>query len=372
MRKYHAVFLAVFLALFSQCAYAEYYNEGSDGFDESHPYIIDSISDLMTLRDRVNSGEEPEDAYYRLNMPRKTMNLAEHTGWVPIGTDDKPFTGHFDGSDHTIYLNITERDGDTASLFGTIKTVEGFAVKNLTVDSSGSYTINGRYTAGIAINLSGGSIENCHFAGNMEGYRYMINTYENLEAESGGMVAHMNSGTIKNCTVKKAAIKSHTYVFYTGSGYVPSYSGGIAARVYGGNIENCTLENSSISAYPEGNEYHSRGKDSLGYAGGIVGYGTMGANQVITDCTFSGTVYGTICAGGIVGYLNDGTIKNVQVLSGSDIKSDKTAGGIAGHLQGTVLTNSHVEASTITSNSGTAGGIAGNIATGAEVESCDI
>ena len=125
------------------CALADYYDEGNDGFSEANAYIIDSVGDLVTLRNRVNAGEEPENAYYKLNFANKTVNLAEYTAWEPIGTGNS-FKGHFDGNGHTVIMNITGRGGDTASLFGTIETSEGYAVKNLTVDASGSYSINVR------------------------------------------------------------------------------------------------------------------------------------------------------------------------------------------------------------------------------------
>ena len=78
-----------------------------------------------------------------MNFANKTVNLAEYTSWTPIGTGSS-FKGHFDSNGHTVFMNIIDRGGDTASLFGTIETAEGYAVKNLTVDASGSYSINGR------------------------------------------------------------------------------------------------------------------------------------------------------------------------------------------------------------------------------------
>ena len=142
---------------------ADYYNEGNNGFSEATAYILDSIGDITTMQYRVNSGIEPDNAYYRMDFANKTVNLAEYTSWTPIGTGNS-FTRHFDGNGHTIFMNITGRDGDTASLFGTIATESGCAVKNLNVDESGSYSINGRYAAGIANNLYSGTIENCTFS----------------------------------------------------------------------------------------------------------------------------------------------------------------------------------------------------------------
>lgn len=49
-------------------AWADYDNEGRDGFTEAGAYLIDSIDDLKLLRDRVNAGTEPENRYYRLRL----------------------------------------------------------------------------------------------------------------------------------------------------------------------------------------------------------------------------------------------------------------------------------------------------------------
>uniref|UniRef100_UPI003119865A hypothetical protein n=1 Tax=Mesomycoplasma ovipneumoniae TaxID=29562 RepID=UPI003119865A len=47
-----------------------------------------------------------------------------------------PFTGHFDGNNHTVKMNV-ERQGKTAALFGTIKTQNSnYTVKNITVNGT--------------------------------------------------------------------------------------------------------------------------------------------------------------------------------------------------------------------------------------------
>lgn len=45
---------------------AFYYDEGNDGDSEATAYVIDSLEDFITMRDRVNNGTENEGKYYRL------------------------------------------------------------------------------------------------------------------------------------------------------------------------------------------------------------------------------------------------------------------------------------------------------------------
>ena len=375
MKKLLCVMLSVVLVV--SCvpgSWADYYDEGNDGFSEANAYVLDSVGDLVTLRDRVNNGEEPENAYYKLNFANKTVNLAEYTSWEPIGTGNS-FMGHFDGNGHTIIMNITNRGGDTASLFGDIATAEGYAVKNLTVDASGSYSINGRYAAGIAQTLSNATIENCTFSGTLSGYyRSPYLNADGLWVAAGGIVRLLNSGTIRNCSIIRASIEGYTS-HGTWEGYADgtAYAGGIAARMYGGTIENCTIQNDSdVNASSIFTGSSSSVVTRPAYCGGIVGYGgTLDVSEGIKNCNVSGIVYSTEYAGGIIARLDNGTLENNTVTDAS-VGSVGISGGIGGYLQGTLLSNNHANAARITANTDAAGGIAGYLTAGAIAESNDV
>ncbi|MBR6900967.1 MAG: hypothetical protein IKN30_02760, partial [Synergistaceae bacterium] len=66
MKKFLCSVLVAVLALsLGTCAWsADYWDEhtGSEG----DPYVIDSNADLIAMRDRVSTGTEAADKYYRL------------------------------------------------------------------------------------------------------------------------------------------------------------------------------------------------------------------------------------------------------------------------------------------------------------------
>ncbi|MBQ7221136.1 MAG: hypothetical protein IJS28_09165 [Synergistaceae bacterium] len=230
MKKLLCIMLSCLVVLSCvPCSWADYDNEGRDGFTEAGAYLIDSIDDLKLLRDRVNAGTEPENRYYRLEID---MNLTQETSWEPIGYVN-PFKGHFDGNNHTIYVNISRfgsyRDYDTddwynhrAGIFGWVSS-SGYAVKNLKLNST---RMAATYVGGIAYGLRGGTIENCHVTGAL-GHLNDRGTASDSN-NAGGIVAEMYGGTVRNCT-------------FNGTAYAYAAAGGIAAEMYGGNIENCEV-----------------------------------------------------------------------------------------------------------------------------------
>ena len=309
--------LGVVLGLASGAG-AEYYDEGHSGI-EADPYVIDTNADLVTLRDRVNAGTEPGDMYYKLT---QNLNISQYTDWNPIGTDDYPSTGHFDGNSWSIHINI-----------------------------SGS--LNGRYTAGAANILNSGSIENCSFSGTLE-------SSASYASYAGGIVQKMTDGTIKNCTMS-GSVKSSTSYWIAGSTfyYEPAYSGGIVADMSGGSIEHCKAEGVEVYAIQR-----SRPDSKPSYAGGIVAYANISVSfGGINDCTFSGNV-NSYYSGGIVGYVSGGNLQNNHITGNTNgqasITSNYASGGIAGRIgDSTVLESCDVSSIVIVSGDTTAEGIGG-------------
>ena len=104
--KRYSCFVAVFIALLvmASCSLAGYYDEGYSGTEADH-FIIDSRTDFVEFRDRIN----------KLNTTSKTISLAkDYEKWTPIGTSYRPFTGHLDGNEHKI--TVWEEASRTAYL----------------------------------------------------------------------------------------------------------------------------------------------------------------------------------------------------------------------------------------------------------------
>ena len=147
MKKCIALFMAVCLLGVCPCAWADYWNEGHSG-TEADPYVIDTNADLEALRDRVNAGTESGDKYYKLT---QNLTLSQYTTWSPIGTTKNPFTGHFDGNNLAVQLNIVDKAYNaTSGLFGRVATADDtYAIKKLGVSGA----VKGRYSGGIILRL---------------------------------------------------------------------------------------------------------------------------------------------------------------------------------------------------------------------------
>ena len=340
MKKFLCVLLTALLTLsFASVVFAADYWVEHTGTEED-PYVIDSNADLIELRNRVNKGNESADKYYKLT---QNLTISSITDWIPIGTDVKPFKGHFDGNDKAIQVNITSSHGwiqsygysnnQRTGLFGTVSPTDGYAVKKLSV--SGAVTKG--YAGGIISKLDSGTVENCSFNGNLEG------------EDCGGIVCEMTNGTVKNCNFS-GTIKN-----------VSGYMGGIVGHLTGGSIENCT-SNATIE------EADSAGW-TVSYCGGIVGHATVATFSYIKDCTFSGSIKTstrnenyTDYAGGIAGYVIGGNVQN-NTVTASTITCDYLAGGIAGRIGDNVtLEDCNVgTGTTVTATYEAAGGIVGLI-----------
>ena len=318
------------MCLFTACAsgaWAAYYDEHSG--TEADPYIISSVEDITALSDRVNSGDEPGGAYYRLSSP---LTISGYETWNPIGSEPNAFTGHFDGGSNTITMSI-DNPAYRASVFGLIGTPSGYAVKNLKVAG----TIRGKFVGGIAAVIDYGtdaSIEGCEFSGTLES-EYQYNSSDSASdnhTSAGGIVEVIQSGTVKNCTVRNAAITANR-----ANAGVSAYAGGIAAAMGGGLVESCTVTGTKIESF---------GTDS--YSGGIVGSSNWGRIQA---CNFTGDVKGDGYAACIVGRMENGNLDvgDVNVASNTvraSVTSSDILGGwaaLVGYIMnsgGSILTNS--------------------------------
>lgn len=246
MKKF-TVFIFCIALLCSVCVhevFAEYYDEGNDGESWESAYIIDSVEDLKLMADRISNKEEGEK-YYKLNTD---IDLSSETDWDGAA----PFTGHFDGQNHTIKLN-SENNSLYAGIFHRIiSDNDSIAVRNLNVTG----IIKGNCAGTVVHYLDSGIVENCSFNGRIE--------YNSLSSSfgAGGIVAHMSGGTIRRCRVSADV-----------SGV--SYAGGIAGEYSGGRIENCVVEEKTNITADE--------------VGGIVGI--ISSGEAYASANFYGNVW---------------------------------------------------------------------------------
>ena len=161
-----------------------------DGTEQS-PYQITNAEELKWFRDTVNSGTT--DIHARLLHDIDLKNVS----WEPIGTQEHPYTGTFDGNAYTIKNfrlgDYTKPDEiSKKGLFGRIGT--GGTIQDLVVkvDHMGS-TMNANNfnvtKCGLIAAYNAGTIQRCSARVN----------YTLYVTGEFGVIAYQNSGTIENC-----------------------------------------------------------------------------------------------------------------------------------------------------------------------------
>ena len=161
-----------------------------DGTEQS-PYQITNAEELAWFRDTVNSGTA--DIHARLLHDIDLKNVS----WEPIGTQEHPYNGTFDGNAYTI-KNFRLGDHTKPDLIsekglfgriGTGGTIQDVVVK---VESIGSATNPNNFNitkCGLIAAYNEGTIRRCSV---------MVN-YTLYVAGEIGVIAYQNSGIIENC-----------------------------------------------------------------------------------------------------------------------------------------------------------------------------
>ena len=259
-----------------------------------------------------------------------TLNEGTFKEWTPIATSASPYTGIFDGQNHTIsglYFNqensydvglFGRNNGKIANagildsyFYGTSK-VGGVCGNNYTGTITNCYNTGSVSGLGTLGGVSGynytGSITNCYntgnvsgssgFVGGVSGYNSkgtIINSYNAGSVSGleyvGGVSGYNDGGTITNCYNTGSSV--------SGSGYV----GGVNGRNQG-TITNC-YNTSSVS-----------GKER--YVGGVIGRNE--SNATITNCYYDSAIY----TGNAIG-ANDGTTEKVEGKTTEQFKTGEVA-----------------------------------------------
>ena len=192
-----------------------------------------------------------------------TLNEGTFKEWTPIATSASPYTGIFDGKNHTISgLYFSNQDKVYVGLFG----YNSGKISNVGILDSYFY---GASSVGGVIGTNYGTITNCYNAGSVNGTSDSV----------GGVSGFNYRGTVTNC-------------YNTGSVNSTSYNvGGVIGYNNAGTIKNC---------------YNTGGVSGESTVGGVIGsnYGT------ITNCYNTGGVSGESTVGGVIGSNDGETITN--------------------------------------------------------------
>lgn len=208
--------------------------------------------------------------------PDGTLNEGTFKEWTPIATSASPYTGIFDGQNHTISgLYFNQEDSYNVGLFSR---------NNGKIANAGildSYFYGTSKVGGVCGNNYTGTITNCYNTGSVSG----IGT-------AGGVSGYNDNGSITNCY--------NTGNVSGSSGFV----GGVSGCNSKGTITNC---------------YNTGSVSGTGVnVGGVIGRNE--SNATIKNCYYDSTIY----TGTAIGY-DGGTTEKVEGKTTEQYKTGEVA-----------------------------------------------
>ena len=274
------------------------------------------------------------------------VDLTEIKEWTPIGTEERPWTGEFNGNGKKL-INFTS----SKPLFGVC---DNATIKNVVFDATSTISVIGSYEgalylAPLAAEIKSSVIENCTNNAQVSLDASCATTSNTVYV--GGLVAKAdatsvvkrssNFGTINipsSCTTAAgstfnvgALVGHNAGIIEDGFNNGPIELGVQVSTAYVGGIVGYTecgaiVRNNQNAAAITYSSKRS-GTDSYGYVGGIsgIGNGTISGNTNEGDITSKSNVH-TLYVGGITTYVED---RNAQLTDNSQANASdlKLEGG---------------------------------------------
>ena len=238
------------------------------------PFQIETIENLKWLSE-VEEFSVDYPKYYTLtaDIDASITKNWVNGGLIPIGNEEKPFYGTFDGQSFTIYNLHISNDTDL-SLYGMFGKTINSQVSNL-------------------------NLEDFHIT---------------ADGSAGGLVARAIQTTITNCRLIGTIYLSHEEI---------ECAGGIA-----GETVNSSISNSQVELLIANDDE----LDLWSYLGGIVGMALI-TDIINCDTYFELDIYGGNWVGGIVGTLiSEGKIDNSHAKIDFTKPLALNAGGLVGRI----------------------------------------
>ena len=276
------------VCVFGPLAYAKY---GGGSGTAQDPYLIYTAEQF----DAIGTNQSDWNRHFKLTADIDLSGyegadfniIGYYVAWY--STDNIPFTGVFDGNDHTISkftYTSTDRDG-----IGLFSLVEGPGqIKDLGLVNPNIFA-QGGYVGSLVGYLDGGTITGCYAKG------VSISGNSNV----GGLVGS-NDGIIVNCC-SSGSVSGNMLV------------GGLAGQVGPGTLARC---------------YSTARVSGNSDVGGLVGRVSDQTSE-IKDCYATGTVIGGTYAGGLVGQLERGAVYNCY--SAGSVSGTQNVGGLVGYTR---------------------------------------
>ena len=275
------------------------------------PFQIASAAQLAELAQYVNAGDATfVSAHYVLT---DDVNLSAYGNWTPIGTEDHPFEGVFDGQNHVVTgLKIDRENEEYQGLFGYVSGTDDAhkaQIKNVAVRDAqirahaevgavvGRY---GRFTAGFVEPL-----ENCAMIGG---------TIQGTSGSMGqscfvGGIVGRACGEIQRCYATGDIIGADNAIEY--GGIVGESFKTVNACYWTGSL-------SGMGSYADD-------------FGGIAGT----ARGAVTNCYTTGDITGSLNNAGTLGSIVGCALDRVtNCYATGSVKGWRAIGGIAGQAYG--------------------------------------
>lgn len=298
----------ILMTVYAVNVQAQFSGKGSG--TEKDPYQITNADQLFDVRNDM-------EAYYRvmndIDLGAWIQEDNPNQGWTPIGNDQAPFVGTFDGNRKVIIgLYISHKNMDFQGLFGCCQNA---TIKNVCLLNPIVYGRNnvGAVLGGLIVpsENTNGIRNNVVIGGTVEG-----------DEQVGGIVGSVvykdkNSSVHSDYTVSYNSSSSKV----TGTKSV----GGIIGKMDGYSYYNSWTKGQYFgSAHAIGNAFYGKMKGDQN-VGGIVGTnGAMGSSTIESNI-FGGTIEGKTRTNGLCGYINTANYNKVykNVCFADTIKSNE-------------------------------------------------
>ena len=261
----------------------------NSGTSESDAYQISTPNDINLLRERVNSGTNYQNKFFKLANDI-TFDGTENN-FTPIGTKTHSFSGTFDGCGYTvsgIRFSSTETT-QYAGFFGYLNT--GGTVKNVVL-SNCTFTLSQGDALGGIVGMNHGAILNCCANSNVNIYAGSDNNSINY----GGIVGTNNTGgTVIGC-ISSAKVSKQGYADDNMA------FGGIAGHNLAATMKDCLYTGNNVNA-------------SAGKGGAISGK---------SNGTFINNYYTSTNIGGVAGNDMTGVHKALAINAASGVTFSPT------------------------------------------------
>ena len=296
----------------------------------ANAYVVYTAEGFNYITKDINSGVIAGNATIILANDidfAEVATRAIETNCTPLGNEDYPFEGTFDGRGFAIknFNYVADEPVYFVGLFGCAQnaTLKNFVVENAYVEfASEADGVGG--TIGVVVGgLYGNStLENITVKGDVK----VVGELDKKGAGRIGAVVGGNQGT-NNVVVKNVRVEANAGSFVQGNNAVGGISGQLqgvatfvdcysnievkAGQYFAGGIEGLSAEKTTFTnCHSAGNVSVVAGRagnaNDLYRVGGIVGGWADGKGKtlVITDCTFTGVIAGQDAAGAVAETLD--------------------------------------------------------------------